>query len=43
MKILQSIIVIPFAFIGGLLVGLIKLIILPFDLLITALCDIWEE
>lgn len=42
-KIVLSLIAIPFAIVGGLIVAIIKIIQMPLDLFIKVICDIWER
>jgi len=42
-KIALTILAIPFALIGGIIVAIIKIIQIPIDLFINVICDIWER
>lgn len=47
MKILEkiglSLIALPFAVVGGIILAIIKIIQIPIDLFINVICDIWEK
>ena len=42
MKIIKTLICVPFAFIGGLILGMILLLISPFEWVSAVISDIWE-
>lgn len=42
-KICLSLIAMPFAIVGGIILAIIKIIQIPIDLFINVICDIWER